>query len=176
MRDYRNVNGFKINPMIGSLAMSISSVSVVLNALTINFFKVKRTKTDAFGDNSANNANQTEQNLSQTSHETNNGVVENNENKISQKENENMKKYVLNVDGMMCGMCEAHVNNAVRGASNVIDVKSSHSKGTTEITCESEIDVEAVKSAIEKEGYKVSSIKEATDEKQGFFAKLFKKN
>ena len=170
------VNGFKINPMIGSLAMSISSVSVVLNALTINFFKVKRTKSDAFGDNSANSANQGELNLSQTSHETNNDVVEYSENKISQKENENMKKYVLAVDGMMCGMCEAHVNNAVRAASNVIDVKSSHSKGTTEITCENEIDVEAVKSAIEKEGYKVLSVKEATDEKQGFFAKLFKKD
>ena len=171
------VNDFKINPMIGSLAMSISSVSVVLNALTINFFKVKRTKSDALGDSFADNiANSTKQDLSQASHETNNDVVEYSENKISQKENENMKKYVLAVDGMMCGMCEAHVNNAGRAASNVIDVKSSHSKGTTEITCESEIDVEAVKSAIEKEGYKVLSVKEATDEKQGFFAKLFKKD
>ena len=149
------INGFKINPMIGALAMSISSVSVVLNALTINFFRIKRVKSENNAENSGETA----------------------ENKLSQKENENMKKYVLKVDGMMCGMCEAHVNNAVRQAANVTDVKSSHSKGTTEITCENDIDVEAVKAAIEKEGYKVSSVvSEAKEEKQGFFAKLFKKD
>lgn len=43
------VNGFKINPMIGALAMSVSSVSVVLNALTINFFKIKKTSRDPEG-------------------------------------------------------------------------------------------------------------------------------
>ena len=149
------INGFKINPMIGALAMSISSVSVVLNALTINFFRIKRVKSENNAENSGETA----------------------ENKLSQKENENMKKYVLKVDGMMCGMCEAHVNNAVRQAASVTDVKSSHSKGTTEITCENDIDVEAVKAAIEKEGYKVSSVvSEAKEEKQGFFAKLFKKD
>ena len=149
------ISGFKINPMIGALAMSISSVSVVLNALTINFFRIKRIKSENNAENGGESA----------------------ENKLSQKENENMKKYVLKVDGMMCGMCEAHVNNAVRQASNVTDVKSSHSKGTTEITCENEIDVEAVKAAIEKEGYKVLSVvSEAKEEKQGFFSKLFKKD
>ncbi|MCM1306370.1 MAG: heavy metal translocating P-type ATPase [Bacteroides sp.] len=146
------VSGFKINPMIGALAMSVSSVSVVLNALTINFFKIKRTQSGS------------------------GGASETDDNKISQKENENMKKYVLKVDGMMCGMCEAHVNDAVRKSANVTDVKSSHSKGTTEITCEDEINVEAIKAAIEQQGYKVSSVNEAPAEKQGFFAKLFKKN
>lgn len=141
------VSGFKINPMIGALAMSVSSVSVVLNALTINFFRIKRAKSES--DNVINKP---------------------------QKENDNMKKYVLKVDGMMCGMCEAHVNNAVRKCADVADVKSSHSKGITEIVCEDEIDVEAIKKAIEEDGYKVLSVDEADAQKQGFFAKLFKKN
>lgn len=87
-----------------------------------------------------------------------------------------MKKYLLKIDGMMCGMCEAHVNNAVRRAANVVDVKSSHANGTTEIICENEIDIDAVKVAIENEGYKVLSADEAPEEKKGFFAKLLKKD
>lgn len=85
-----------------------------------------------------------------------------------------MKKYVLNVDGMMCGMCEAHVNDAVRKAANVQKVTSSHSSGKTEITCDDSIDIEAVKAAIEKEGYKVSAVTEEA-KSEGLLSKLFKK-
>ena len=44
-----------------------------------------------------------------------------------------MWKYTVQVSGMMCGMCEAHVNDAVRKACPVKKVRSSHSKGETEI-------------------------------------------
>lgn len=51
-----------------------------------------------------------------------------------------MKKTVLNIDGMMCGMCESHVNDAIRAAFDVKKVTSSHSKGRTEILSENGID------------------------------------
>lgn len=47
-----------------------------------------------------------------------------------------MYKITLDVDGMACGMCEAHVNDAVRKAFQVKKVTSSHSKGRTEIISE----------------------------------------
>ena len=86
-----------------------------------------------------------------------------------------MKKITLSVDGMMCGMCEAHVNNAVRKAATVSKVTSSHSTGKTEIWYEGDVDVEAIKSAVSEEGYKVPEVKEGEEEKKGFFAKMFGK-
>ncbi len=84
-----------------------------------------------------------------------------------------MKKYVFSVDGMMCGMCEAHVNDAVRKAANVQKVTSSHKSGKTEIIGD-DINVEAIKTAIEEEGYKVSAVTEE-DKPDGLLSKLFKK-
>lgn len=66
-----------------------------------------------------------------------------------------MKKYTLKVDGMMCGMCEAHVNDAVRNAADVKKVTSSHSKGETVIIAEDGLDLEKVKGAIAETGYKI---------------------
>ena len=60
-----------------------------------------------------------------------------------------MIKTTVKVDGMMCGMCESHVNDAVRNAIEVKKVSSSHKKGTTEILTEQPVDEEKVKAAIE---------------------------
>ena len=60
-----------------------------------------------------------------------------------------MIKTTLKIDGMMCGMCESHVNDAVRNAIEVKKVSSSHKKGTTEILTEQPVDEEKVKAAIE---------------------------
>lgn len=85
-----------------------------------------------------------------------------------------MKKIILKVDGMSCGMCEAHVNDAVRRTANVKKVSSSHTKGLTEIILDNEIDLDAVKRAIEETGYKVLSVSEEQYEKKGLFS-IFKK-
>lgn len=66
-------------------------------------------------------------------------------------------KYILHVDGMKCGACEAHVNDIVRRNLKNISVRSSHSKNECIISSMNEIDVSSVISAIEKEGYKVIS-------------------
>ena len=79
-----------------------------------------------------------------------------------------MYKITLDVDGMACGMCEAHVNDAVRKAFQVKKVTSSHSKGTTEIISETELDEDKLKAAIEAAGYSVLNVKTEPYEKKGF--------
>lgn len=69
-----------------------------------------------------------------------------------------MIKYTVKVDGMMCGMCESHVNDAVRKAMAVKHVASSHSKGETTVIVDSEIDETSLKNAIQSTGYDVKGI------------------
>lgn len=85
-----------------------------------------------------------------------------------------MVKVTARVEGMMCPMCEAHANDAVRAAMNVKSVSSSHKTGETIVIGES-VDEEALRAAIEATGYKVLSISTEPYEKKNFFAKLFKK-
>ena len=80
-----------------------------------------------------------------------------------------MIKTTLTIDGMMCSMCEAHVNDAVRDALQVKSVKSSHKKGITEIISEQAPDLQTVKDAIEKTGYRVLDMKSEPYEKKGLF-------
>lgn len=84
-----------------------------------------------------------------------------------------MKKYTLKIDGMMCGMCETHINDLVRKNCNAKKVKSSHSKGECIVIADS-IDEELLEKSITKMGYKIISINSKPYEKTGFFAR-FKK-
>lgn len=79
----------------------------------------------------------------------------------------------MKIDGMACGMCEAHVNEAVRNAASVKKVTSSHKKGETEIIVEAPVDTEVLKKAVEGCGYRVLDISSQPYEKKGF--SLFKK-
>ena len=69
-----------------------------------------------------------------------------------------MIKYTLKINGMMCGMCESHINDVIRRNFAVKKVKSSHKKGETIITANSEIDIPALKKAINDTGYTVTDI------------------
>ena len=79
-----------------------------------------------------------------------------------------MIKMTLEVDGMACSMCEAHVNDAVRRAFPVKKVTSSYAKGITEILTEAPIDEDQLKKAVSDTGYTVKSIKSEPYEKKGF--------
>ena len=81
-----------------------------------------------------------------------------------------MVKITATVEGMMCGMCEAHVNDAVRKAfPSIQSVKSSHSKNMTEIISEQELDEAAVAEAIQATGYDVKGVTtEPYQKKKGF--------
>ncbi len=66
-----------------------------------------------------------------------------------------MVKTTLQIDGMMCAMCESHVDDAVRNACKVKKVTSSHKKGKCEILSEETLDEGALCSAVEATGYRV---------------------
>lgn len=85
-----------------------------------------------------------------------------------------MKKITIEVQGMMCGMCETHVNDAVRKNFNVKKVTSSHAKNKTEIISENSIDDEKLAEAIKATGYTVGKITTEDYEKKGFFSFLKK--
>ncbi len=84
-----------------------------------------------------------------------------------------MVKITLDIDGMACGMCEAHINDAIRKAFCVKKVTSSHGKGKTEIISETPISSDKLKSVIEETGYKVVGVRIEPYEKKLF--SLFKK-
>ena len=113
--------GWTLNPMFGAAAMSLSSFCVVTNALRLNLFKIHDTKKD--------------KKIKQaTSIE-----VKNDYNK-KEKEQKTMVKVTVNVEGMMCGHCEAHVNEAIKKAFGVEDVVSSHENNTTVFTAPEKVD------------------------------------
>lgn len=80
-----------------------------------------------------------------------------------------MLQITVKVDGMMCGMCESHVNDAVRKAFPVKKVTSSHSKGQTVILTETEIPEDELRRAINATGYEVLSVQTEPYEKKGLF-------
>ena len=86
-----------------------------------------------------------------------------------------MIKTTVKVDGMMCGMCESHVNDAVRKAFQVDKVSSSHSKGETTLITDSTVDEARLKAAINATGYEVKGItSEPFEKKKGLFSFLHK--
>ena len=78
-----------------------------------------------------------------------------------------MVKITLDIDGMACGMCEAHINDAVRQQLAVKKVTSSHKTGKTEILAESAPDTEKLRAVIEATGYRVTHIQSEPYEKKG---------
>lgn len=85
-----------------------------------------------------------------------------------------MVQITLKIDGMACGMCESHVNDAVRARFPVKKVTSSHTRGETVILSEEEISEEALRATIEPTGYKVVGYASAPYEKKGLFGRLKK--
>ena len=77
-----------------------------------------------------------------------------------------MIQTTLQIDGMMCGMCESHVNDAIRNAFSVQKVTSSHSKGETVILSEQPLDEALLRSTITATGYELQSIHSAPYEKK----------
>lgn len=86
-----------------------------------------------------------------------------------------MIKTTLKIDGMMCGMCESHINDAIRNSVDVKKVNSSHTKGETVIVSKEALDEDKIKSVIDKTGYELQSVSsEELEEKKGLFGFLKK--
>lgn len=79
-----------------------------------------------------------------------------------------MYKIILFIDGMKCGMCEAHVNDLIRKKINVKKITSNHKKGQTTIICDKFISNELLVSALDGSGYKINKL-ERCDAKKTIF-------
>ena len=85
-----------------------------------------------------------------------------------------MYKITAKIDGMMCGMCESHISDAIRKAFPSAKVSTSHAKGQSVIQSETDIDEVALHAVIDPLGYQLVSVSsEQAEEKKGLFAKLF---
>ena len=79
-----------------------------------------------------------------------------------------MLKYTVQVSGMMCGMCEAHVNDLIRREMDIKKVSSSHKKNETVILAEHELDEKLIRDSITASGYEVGTITKE-EKKKGLF-------
>lgn len=86
----------------------------------------------------------------------------------------NMYETKVKIDGMMCGMCESHINDAIRNAFSVKKVSASHSKGEADIISEEPIDEAELRETITKTGYDFVSMTSKPYEKHALFAFLKK--
>ncbi len=81
-----------------------------------------------------------------------------------------MVKTTLKIDGMMCGMCEAHMNDAIRAAFKVKKVTSSHAKGETVVISEDKLDEDKLRETVKATGYTLVDIASEPYEKKGLFS------
>lgn len=79
-----------------------------------------------------------------------------------------MTKYTAKIEGMMCGMCEAHMNDAIRKAFQVEKVSSSHTKHETEIVSEAPLDEALLEKTVAATGYELKGISSEPYEKKRF--------
>ena len=137
--------GLTLNPMFGAAAMSLSSFCVVSNALRLNLFDVHSTKRDR----------RPKDTVSLPAAPAQPAAVENKES--TNKEDLTMKK-TLNVEGMMCGHCEARVKKALEAVPGVTEAAVSHEAGTAIVTLSEDVADDVLKQAVEAQDYKVTGI------------------
>lgn len=127
--------GWKLNPMFGAAAMSLSSFCVVTNALRLNLCRVYDPKHDRKA--KPDRKDKTD--------------------KTNESEEKSMTK-TMNIEGMMCCHCEARVKKALEALDAVSEAAVSHESGTAVVTLSSDISDEKLKETVEAEDYKVTSI------------------
>lgn len=82
-----------------------------------------------------------------------------------------MNKTIIKIDGMMCSMCESHVNDAIRSKLSVKKVTSSHKKGETVVISDEALTAQQIEAALDGSGYKVLSVDSQPYEKKGLFGR-----
>ncbi len=121
--------GWKLNPMFGAAAMSLSSFCVVTNALRLNFVKARDSRHDKKVENSITG------------------------NLISNKTQNKETTMKISVKGMMCGHCEMHVKKALEAVDGITSATASHEKSEVAIETSKPVDESLIKAAVEEAGY-----------------------
>ena len=125
--------GWQLNPMFGAAAMSLSSFTVVTNALRLNHFRPLSLPAVAAPEAQKNTKKQ----------------------KTEVTEGEKMMKKTLKIEGMMCGHCEAHVKQALEAVPGVTGATADHTTGSATVTLSAAVSDESLAAAVEKAGYHV---------------------
>ncbi len=128
---------WKLNPMFGAAAMSLSSFCVVTNALRLNFANIRKSRKTNLG----KKFNSSELN------KINFNITE-----------ENVMKKTLKVEGMMCAHCEGRVKSALEEISGVANANASHESGTVIVELSGDVSDDMLKEKVEAQGYKVLSV------------------
>ena len=136
--------GWKLNPMFGAAAMSLSSFCVVTNALRLNLLNIKDSRKD--------------KKIRRKAAAPAGAVVAAAEiNTETKKENKTMTK-TMKIEGMMCGHCEAAVKKALEALDGVASAEVSHEKGSAVVTLDKDVDNAVLTKAVEDKDYKVVSV------------------
>ena len=123
--------GWKLNPMFGAAAMSLSSFCVVTNALRLNLFRISRADKDR-------KLKTTLSNLS-----------------LADSQSSSSLELTLHIKGMMCGHCEATVKNCLEAFPEVEEAIVSHEAGTAVLKLNAQPNLSALKKAVKEKGYQV---------------------
>ncbi len=164
--------GWKLNPMFGAAAMSLSSFCVVTNALRLNWFDLHDPKRDKKAKNALTGladqaavprqdqgdeirrAQETEAQETETQAVRADQASKGADDK---KEEKKMTK-TMKIEGMMCGHCEARVKKCLEALAEVAEAKVSHEAGTAILTLNAEVSDEVLKKTVEEQDYKVAEI------------------
>lgn len=84
-----------------------------------------------------------------------------------------MTKYILKIEGMMCGHCEAHMNDTIRNNFTISKVESSHTEKQCVIIAQ-ELDEDKLRKVVAETGYELVGIEKEPYEKKGLFSRLKK--
>ena len=170
--------GWKLNPMFGAAAMSLSSFCVVTNALRLNLFKMHDASKDhpmrKRAEKAANKGGEKAENAGAVrmgAEDTRSiGQTANGNETVSKEmqKSENQKNHInmegitmtktMNIEGMMCGHCEARVKKALEALAGVESAEVSHEKGTAVVSMSADVADDTLKEAVEAQDYKVNSI------------------
>ena len=134
-----HITGWEMNPMFGAAAMSLSSFCVVSNALRLNLFDLYSPKHD------------------HPIHHRKSAETANPVNTKTNQEEKTMTK-TMHIEGMMCPHCEARVKKTLEALEQVETAEVSHTAGTAVVTLKAEISNDVLKTAVEAQDYKVTSI------------------